>query len=250
MAESVRAGGIIGFRALYPPNLLDEEALWLAGLSDPRMTALSAHNVRLYPASIRGRRMHYFTLLRNWRAQSVSALRYVIQERASFNVPARVGTTMRDLLAWLYEDSQHLNFENAQTNHFALYLWCQTAPPRCDPLTYANWRADDLAAYQRERLDIAKDVLRSFMVVGLVERFNESMNLVRRRSSEFGAHLLPVERIEHLNVTDASIDRDESWLDSRLIGDRVLDSYGDDEALYGYATGLLDGALAAPSLAH
>jgi hypothetical protein len=249
MRQAAVAGVTSGFAALYPPGLLDAETLWASGLADPRLTTMSAHNVRLFPETIHGRRMHYFTILRRPRAQSLSALRYILQEREGAGVPARVGPNVRDILAWLYEDSQHLNFENAQTNHLALYAWCETAPPRCRPLTYADWRADDVAAFQRERLPIAKQILHSFLGVAIVERLAESMEVVRRRSAAVGIDLLPVTRIRRVNVTDAAIDRDEACLGMRFIGYRFLDSFADDEALYAYGELLLDFALAFPPAA-
>jgi hypothetical protein len=243
-------GYTTGFGAFYPEFFLDAEALWTAGLHDPRLTTASAHNIRLFVPAVQGRRMHYFTLLRQPRAQMISALRYMLQEREGSDVPADLVTT-HDAAKWLLTGPiDDVTRENVQTNHLALFTWCAATAGRCDPAAPATWTARDRAAYKRERLNIAKDVLDGFLVAGTVERLMETMTLVRDRSGAFGVNLPPVEMIGRVNVTSIPAGDSLAWLDSDPAGDGMRASVAEDLELYAYANALLDEAADAAEDGH
>jgi hypothetical protein len=176
----------------------------------------------------------------------ISVLRYLMQERRAYGVPEDVGPTSREMAAWLLDRPIGAFFrENVQTNHLALYPWCDATAGRCDPGRYGLWSAADQAAYERERLEIAKDVLRSFITVGTVERLPQTLEVLRRRSAAHGLNLLAVDQVPRENVTRTPID-DLSWVDRAPLGGRLFESFAVDEELYAFGEALLDGACSSP----
>jgi hypothetical protein len=238
------SGYLAGFGAFYPDFVFSDEGLWKSGLHDPRLTAISAHSVRRFPPQIHGRPMHYFTILRRPLPHALSIIRYMIQERRAYGIPLSVGDSSREIAAWLLSRTPGaFGRENLQTNHLALYPWADATKGRCDPDESEHWSAADRAAYERERLDIAKDVLRSFLAVGTVERLTESLELLRARSAQHGIHLAPADRVPRDNVTQIPID-DIAWIESEPLGRRLLDSMAVDAELYAFAEELLAATLA------
>lgn len=227
-----------GFGSFYPNYDFDEATLAAAGLGDARLRALSTHNIRSYPGTSCGRTMRYVTLLRDPVEQYLSYVHYMNQVHADVTDPAilaqlppDVGNiSSREHTAWLLEQPERMRFrENAQTNFLAEQAWRAGA---ADP--------GDAEAYRRERLAVAKDVLRGFAFVGTLERLHESLDALRRRSSAWGFALLPAERVGRENVTQVPRD-DTTWIgDHDDVGRRLLASMADDRALYAFANGLLD----------
>jgi hypothetical protein len=241
LRKASESGALAGFGAFYSDFVFSDDSLWQSGLNDPRLNAISAHNVRRFPARINGRPMHYFTILRRPLPHFISILRYVIQERRAYGVPPEIGRSSRAVGAWLLERPLGAFFrENIQTNHLALYPWCDATGGRCDPQRYGLWSATDQAAYARERLDVAKDVLRSFVAVGTVERLPETLDVLRRRSARYGLNLLPVEDLPRENVTRTPID-DLSWIDRVPSAECLAEALAVDEELYAFGDALLDG---------
>lgn len=238
-------GGGGGFGRFYgnQGRVFDEDGLWEAGLKDPGLRALSSHDVRLFPAEIRGRRMRYFTILRHPLANFLSGVRYMLSDRAAFGVPPDVGGSTREIAEWLLSRPLGSPFrENSQTNHIALYEWCAGTGGRCDPALYGSWDPADQAAYERERVDLAKRLLQSFLVVGTVERLPATLGLVRSRSTAFGLRLPPPETVGRNNTTTVPLD-DISWIQNHPVGRRLLDAVAADWELYRFGGQLLDEAL-------
>ena len=240
LRDAALSGVISGFRALYDDYVYEDGELPAAEFRDPRLTAVTTHNIRRFAPVSGGRRLHYFTLLREPVSHFMSAARYMLQEREAFGVPDTAGTTLRDIAAWVLERPIDAPFcENAQTNHLALYLWCDATGGRCRPEHREGWAPADRAAYDRERLEIAKNVLRSFLAAGTVERITESLEVVRRRAAAFGLNLLPVEKLQHFNVTGGPVG-DLSWIETERVGSRLRESVAVDRELYAFAEELLD----------
>jgi hypothetical protein len=243
LRSASQIGDLSGFGAFYTDFVFDDDSLWQTGLSDPRLTAVSAHNIRRFPAEVHERRLHYFTILRHPLAQFFSMVRYLIQERAAFGVPPSVADRSREIAGWMLDRPAGTPFvENMQTNHLALYPWCDSTAGRCVPAQYGAWSEADQTAYKRERLEVAKGVLRSFIAVGCVERLTETLDVLRRRSAVYGLHLLPASDVPRANVTRIPYD-DVSWVASEPIGVRVLESVETDWELYAYAVQLLEEAV-------
>jgi len=234
---------ITGFRALYPGEHVYLPSESWPSSSDARLVAVSTHNIRRFPPQLGVRRLHYFTILRDPRAQAISALRYTQQERVAFGVPASVGNASIEIARWLLEHTGGEPFENAQTNHIALYEWCDGTRGRVHPERYGAWPKGERAAYERERLALAKTLLQTFITVGTAERLAESLHVLRTRSAGFGVNLLPVDRVTIANVTEIPEDDDISWIDHDPLGARLLESVAVDYELYAFGRALLEKAL-------
>jgi hypothetical protein len=242
LRDAALDGVISGFRAYYPDYVYGPQEL-PAGFNDERLTVATTHNIRRFDPMSGARPVHYFTLLREPVEHVLSAVRYMLQERTAFGIPPDIAQTPRDVAAWVMSRSVDEPFrENAQTNHLALYVWCDATRGRCDPENRRSWSPADRTAYERERLDIAKDVLRSFLAVGTVERITESLELVRRRAAQFGLVLPPADKVQHYNATRIPYGN-LSWIDDDPVGARLRESVAVDSELYAFAGKLLDEAL-------
>jgi hypothetical protein len=160
-------------------------------------------------------------------------------QRSMFVVPVHIGNNTRDILAWLLDRRLNEPFrENTQTNHLALATWCDATGGRCAVTDYGTWSNADQHAYQSERLDIAKSVLRSFLCVGVVDRLHDSLELLRQRSAAVGIDLLPASDVGHVNTTEQS--GDLSWIGpNSTLGSRLRESIAIDLELYAFARDLL-----------
>ncbi len=240
LRNAMLAGLVPGFAGLYPTYDLPPDVLWDTALHDPRVLVASAHNVRVFPPEIRGRRMHYFTLTRDPLARSVSHLRYILQEREAFGVPAEVNG-LRELIPWiLTSNALDAGFQyNAQVNHLALHVWCERTRGRCTPAAYGSWSARDTAAYRRDRLEIAKDVIAGFLVTGTVEQLRASLELVRSRAAAAGISLLPVDAVRRVNETKIPVGDAAIWLQSDPLAARFRELIVVDDQLYAFASSRL-----------
>lgn len=235
-------GVLTGFRAVYPDFVLETDNDYLAaGFADPRQTAVTTHNIRKFPPTILGRKAHDFSILREPLAHMLSFVRYTRQERAAFDLPADLGDETRDIAAWLLARSLNAPFrENPQTNHLALATWCAATIRPCEPETYGRWSSADHQAYWNERLDVAKDVLGSFLCVGTVERLNETIAQLCARSHAAGIELLPAGHMVHVNATRDHND-DLTWMEPNdPLGRRLRESRAADAELYRFANEMLD----------
>lgn len=112
------------------------------------------------------------------------------------------------------------------------------------PELYGSWAKGDRAAYERDRLPLAKSLLRKFITVGTAERLAESLHLMRTRSAGYGLNLLPASRVTVTNVTGIFAGDDISWIDRDPLGARLLESLAADYELYTYGQALLETSLA------
>ena len=242
-AAAIR-GELPGFQAFYDATAFNDDSDFRrAGFDDPRLTAISSHNIRRFPAQICGRPAHYFTILRRPIAHFLSVVRYMVQERAAFKVPATVSDRSSDVARWLLDRPIGSIFsENPQTNHFAVYPWCDATRGRCDPARMHEWRPRDIVAYRRDRLAIAQEALSKFIAVGTVDRLDEWIDLLVQRAAPFGIALPDPSLLQHNNVTTVPLD-DTSWLYLTSLGNRLRDALAADMELFAYVERLLDEAL-------
>lgn len=235
-----------GFGSWYPDYVFDEQTLEAAGLRDERVRAVSTHWIRRFPSILCGRNVHYFTMLRNPVDHVLSWIRYNYQlKMRDEKWPASSGGSIREFVGHLMDRPHNEPFrENMQTNFFALYTWCEMQPARheCEPAKYQFWSRKMREAYERERLPIAKDVLRSFLSVGVVEHIIDSLDLLRDRAARAGFWLRPSQELTFENVTRVKMD-DDAWIgDHDPVGHRLLESIREDEELYMYARRLIEEA--------
>jgi hypothetical protein len=237
-----------GFGVWYPDYVFDDERLESVGLRDVRVRAFSSHSIRRFPTAACGRRMNYFTLLRRPVPYVLSRLRYHYQLQVLANRRPPFGNgefSSREAVSWLMDDARAgLLHDVMQTNFFALYPWCDSEGKsrRCDPNAFTSWPAGDRAAYQRQSLDIARDVLRRFLMVGIVERVVDSLDVLAERAADRGFRLLPSQELTLENVTSVRLDNTDWITEEDPVGRRFLESLAEDEALYRFAESLLNEA--------
>jgi hypothetical protein len=246
-----RLPGRHGF--LYPQKPLTvfhtEDELTEFGIGNQVLRAMSSHHFRVFPEWCAGRRMRYFTVLRDPLRQFLSYLRYVPESihEDSPGLPSGAGLlSSRELTAWLLDQPQDVPFrENFQTNYLASHVWRAATGrgPAVQPDDYPTWDPPDWADYRQARLGVAKDVLRNFGVVGTVERMDESLAMLASRAAAWDVPLGPPTNLPHINTTSRAIDLD--WIhDDDPVGRRLLASLAEDRELYAFANELLDEALA------
>lgn len=231
-----------GFGVWYPHYVFDEVTLEAAGLGDRRLRALSSHTIRRYPQVSCGRRMRYFTLLRNPVDHVLSNIRYMcqIQHEANPSLPIPSVRAVVEIL--LNTPGIDPFWDNMQTNFLAQHTWAdgEGAAYKCDPRAPHSWSREARDAYLGARLRISKDVLRSFLAIGTVERIIESLELLRMRATPLGFELLPPPEITMENVTRVAIE-DRSWIGQHdPVGRQFLAYVNDDEELYAFGEQLLD----------
>lgn len=231
-----------GFGSWYPSYVFDDGSLKAAGLGDRRLRALSSHTIRRFPAASCGRQMQYFTVIRNPVDHVLSHLRYMCQIQHEAN-PALPLPSIRDIVQLLMDTPAIEPFwDNIQTNFLAQHVWAQGEGTvfNCDPNAPRTWSKEAKDAYIRARLGVAKDVLRSFLAVGTVERIIESLELLRMRAAPLGFAMLPPPEITTENVTNVMME-DRSWIGEHdPVGRRFLAFMQEDEQLHAFAEQLLD----------
>lgn len=236
---------------LYPrvPSAFyyDEAALVELGIGNVQLRCVSSHFFRIFPEQVAGRKMRYFTLLREPVAHFVSWARYArtfareINDQGLYVLPAGIESmTPREYANWLLECPDDLPFrENFQTNFLASCVWREETGRGPRPSAAQRWDPDDWAAYRSVRLQLAMDALARFAVVGTVERFAESLRILQSAATAWGLDLGPLEDVGHINATEGVYDAD--WIrDSDPVGRRLLASLQEDRQLYAFAGTLLD----------
>jgi hypothetical protein len=250
-----------GHGLVYPSNVpdsyyLDEAKLITSGIGNTAVRSVSSHYFRLFPARAVGRRMRYFTLLREPLAHYLSYCNYLRQIYRDITDPETLAAlppdadrlSAREFTEWVLEQRNDIPFrENYQTNYLTSYVW-RTATGRGprpeEPLPV--WDAADWAAYRSERIELGKRVLRAFAAVGVVERMHDSVIALSRRAATWGLHIDPATDVWHDNATPV-VQQDLSWIDAGdPVGRRLLASFEDDRTLYAFAETLLDEALRGP----
>ena len=188
--------------------------------------------------------MRYFTLVRRPVDQALSQVRYRYETMPDVQLAESGTPSLRDIVAWGLDGPEQALTENMQTDWLALYPWRDSEAPACDPAAISTWPGDVRAAYRRERLGVAKDLLRGFFAVGTVDRVIPTLEVIAKRAAPLGLALLPAQEITLENVSKTRID-DTSWIDENdEVGRRLLGAFEEDRALYEYANELLDEALA------
>jgi hypothetical protein len=233
----------LGFGSWYPNYTFDEQTLHSAGLADRRLRAFSSHQVRRFPSVSSGRRIWYFTLIRDPVNHVLSHLRYWCQVVLEGD-PRTATAGIRDIIEVLLNTPGIDPFwDNIQTNFLARYVWCEGegATFDCDPETpMSTWPARAQDAYLRARLRIAKEVLRSFLAVGTVERIVESLELLCLRAAPLGFDLRPPREITVENTTLAKPE-DRAWIGEHdSVGKKFLEFTREDQELHAFAEHLLD----------
>jgi hypothetical protein len=238
---------------LYPQRgtyVFDEPRLLWLGIANPRLRSMSSHHVRTFPAELGERRMRYFTFLREPRSLFASYFRYRKQTHGVVDDPLVLAglppdfarCTSREYAEWLLDCPLDVPFRDSfQTNFFAGYVWRERTGRGPDPYdeAYPRWDDADWRRYRRERLELAKEALRGFLFVGVVERMEDGLPLLHERAAALGFALAPIAELPHENVTTGD-GEDLHWLhDGDAVGRRFLRRMEEDDELYAFAQQLL-----------
>jgi hypothetical protein len=234
LRDAAVSGHTTGHANLYGLHgFQSEHDLRAAGLGDPRVETAASHDIRTFPRRLADREAHYFTILREPLERFGSRVRYMLLHRKLFGVPSslrRVEDVARLVLDARYGE---LGVENEQTNHFALYTWCQRNLD-CDPARYALWSSDQHHAYWRERLGIATEALCSFLCVGVMRDVTGSLRTLCRRAEKLGICLPRPEAVTFVNYTERH-EGDEDYLYRGPLAEEIRASMRDDFQLYAVA---------------
>jgi len=284
LADWFRHAQTGGHALLYPrvPSsfYLDEGALqYIDLIADTRVRSVSSHYFRVFPERVRGRRMRYFTLLREPVSQYLSFCNYERQLYPTITDPEQLAElppnahqlSAREFTEWLLDQPDDIPFrENYQTNYLTSYVWRTASGRGPRPVTFEpqwdhalashvwrpasgpppggfkpRWDAADWKAYRSERVPLGKQLLGDFAAVGIVERMHDSLALLAKRAAAWGLQLGPLDRVERVNVTP-ELQQDLRWIDrADSVGRRLLEALEDDRELHAFAGQLLDASLRA-----
>jgi hypothetical protein len=220
---------------LYVNNthfIYSQELLAQTVLADHAIRSLSSHFVLTFPPYLGGRRVLYFTILRDPVEQFVSYLTFIQKMYYDLNdpnlnaclPPDPPSLGLRDFARWvLTEDRDEVPFhENYTVNFLARhsYLALQGTEARFDR-----------SAYRAARLTLAQTLLDQFVYVGLTERLAESIEGLRQIAAHLGIEL-PPGPVGRENVS-CQLRDDLSWIDpSDEVGAMLLRSVEEDRRLY------------------
>jgi hypothetical protein len=207
------------------------------GLLDCRMRSVASHHLRTYPESIAGRTLRYVTLLREPVLRWISDVRYFGRLNVADGKPP---LTLREYVEWMLDQpaAEMLHLVNGQTNFIAEHEWFRRER---EESACIDWSAepDLFARYARERLSLALDLLRSFPVVGTVERLTDFTRVLQARAPVWDVPLLPVQGVEMTLVTTAP-PVDATWIGPHdSVGRRLLAAFAEDFELHRVASELI-----------
>ncbi len=213
-----------------------EEALGQILLQSPSVKFLSSHFILTFPSSLAGRRLLYFTLLRDPVQQFISYVTYIKKVYhtsltdpilRSCVPPDPCSLSSREFARWLLtQDRDDIPFrENYTVNRLAMQTYLSLQDPAA-PF--------DRAAYRAVRLTLAKAVLNQCMAVGLLEHMDEFVARLRKIASSQGVEL-PPGSVGVGNVSNELRD-DLSWIHpGDEVGAMLLHSLQEDRQLYDWA---------------
>jgi hypothetical protein len=195
------------------------------------VSAFSSHNVRRFPSSSAGRPIHYVTFLRDPVQQFLSYLKFTRRIFAHIDEPILLShlppnlpdLSLREAARWLLQNDSS-GFINFRENYTTNFLAREHVKTRYG-FDYDDWR------YRGIRQVVARNILRQFLFVGLTERMDESMSLLRRKMASLGIAVpsLPMRRD---NVSEP-LQEDVSWINKGdQVGSQLLNSLREDRRLY------------------
>ena len=242
LSASHRLGNLYVKTSSIPMSSLRWTDVRPIDLEDLRLRSVASHHLRTYPASVHGRTLRYFTLLREPVARWISYVRFFGKLRPS---DARPAVSLREYAEEMLAEpaAATLGQINGQTNFIAEHEWFRR---RRDDAVAIDWQSDpDLfARYRRERLTFAKEMLGAFDVVGTVERLSDFTRVLQARAVGWGVPLLPIEGLNLTHVTEAA-PVNVSWIaPNDSVGARLLEAFAEDFELYRFASERLAGDVA------
>jgi hypothetical protein len=226
-------GGAFGYFHLHhlhpdPFFILSKRKLAVLLRINPYLKSITSHHIRDFPSDIVGRQILYVTFLREPKNAFLSTLRYVKTNYRYFSPevqrwwPADLGDlSLRELAKAQLTIELELNRVSfsPQTRFF-----CSSPAMKQHGLLAFD-------PYGEDAFPVARDILKNFLLVGIVEHMEESVTLLRERAARFGI-ALNTHPLGHENRTFPQSD-DSAWFHP---GDEVADLFfelsGIDRELY------------------
>ncbi len=214
---------------------LYSQAELIEHVADPAVAAIASHFIREFPPSLAGRDLLYVTFLRDPVQQILSYITYCRKHYAAISIgdanltaslpPHMSALSLREAAQWILTRKQRINFgENYATNYFA-------------ELAYQSRYGSGAVAsrsYRHERLGIVQQILRRFFFVGISERMERSVQLLRALAQGYGVEF-PDGSITVENTSYETRD-DLTWLHpDDQVGSLLLRSVKEDRKLYDWA---------------
>ena len=198
---------------------------------NPEMISLSSHFIRHFPADLAGRRLLYFSFVREPMDWYISYFSYIKKKYDSFpevlrkKLPPNCSNlSIRESIAFtLKKEGSQGTVGNWLTRFF-----CTTA---CEESGNRVPKDND---FEDKCLQFSKRALDSFAFVGLTERFNESFQALRTFIRSYGFDLCALDApFENIS---SDFRGDLSWLHPKdPFGAVVFQSMEVDFRLYAYA---------------
>jgi hypothetical protein len=195
---------------------------------NPFLQSLSSHYVRVFPTRIIGRPAHYITFLRDPTDTLISLLSYT--QRNYQNLPVKVKELwpkdaprlrLRDLARW-YLDKWGRDECSMQARFF------------CQEDVLAKYNFSDLNAAAKVRLEMASNILKQFLFVGIVEDMAVSIEVLDARLRGLGMELGRegiFGKYRHQNRNRSRLDL--CWVcEQDEVGRRLLTCNSTDQFLY------------------
>jgi len=205
-----------------PNHVLEIDALGEYLIQRPQLSCVSTHHLRTFPTAVAGRRVHYFTILREPMDRAVSLLTFMRKYSSEFTdehkriLPAHFEQTAElDILEqWTEETiSARRSGKFAGNPVTATFIGKDL---HCDFL--GNRRACETAAAAK-----CIAVLNRFLFVGDFANFEASVHELARRIRALGASTCEIDQMPSERISRDRRD-DLKWLEE---GRAVVDAYMD-----------------------
>ncbi len=240
---SHRLGNLYVRHSDVPMTSLPWSKVSPGSMDDREIRSLASHHLRTYPAAVHGRALHYITILRDPIARWISFVRFFYVLRGGDENGPLI-TLREHAEALLAKPPQATLAEiNGQLNFLAEHEWYRA---HRDDAIAIDWSAEPALfdAYRRERLPFALDLLERFEAVGVVERLDDFVRVLRARAAAWDVPLVPVTNIPPMLVTDRPPVDAAFITPADSVGRRLLDAFAEEFELYARANARLTQDLA------
>jgi len=209
-------------------------------LGEPEIKYISSHHILTFPPFLGGRRLFYFTILREPIQQFISYLTFikkVYKDQTSPSLlaclpPDPPSMSLREFARWLLVE--HPYEAPFQENYAVNFLARQTYLA-----LHGAHRASDRSHYISARLTLAKAILNQFAFVGLMEQMEESIAELRSVLEYLGLEIPPGPL--GMENTSGEFRDDLIWLDPNdEVGGLLYRSLEEDRKLYQWAVERFD----------
>lgn len=198
---------------------------------EPFLCCIATHHLKTFPSTIGGRRVHYFTILRDPLDRAISLLTFMKKSFHEFteehrrSLPSDFETTpeLEILKRWTEETASAERSGKFPGNPITAMFLSDNF--QCDFVK--NRRACEAAAAAS-----CVGVLDRFLYVGDFPRFRQSVEELARRIRAFGISACPIDDVPSERVS-RDIRGDLQWLeDGRAIVDAYMDGLTIDGMVY------------------